>query len=235
MSQMKIQKDGKGNITQIIISDVTFYYTCVKRPVPIYDDRKLPYEKARKEYKTTIAVDEDTADQWDEIFGKQPSQKHNNAKFMEHYKLESEEELPVADAKKQFTIKVTQKAQNKDGNPINPKAVPKVLKVEGKKGIEIGRSTNVGNGSKGTLIVRVMSNDYGTFSYLDTVAITSLVEYDDDSGAVSKGTLDALGLDDVEMDDTPVEEVKPSSSSQDDEPPFDHANDEDFTEEDDLF
>lgn len=230
MSQMKIQKDGKGNITQIIISDVTFYYTCIRKPMPIFDDRKLPFDKARKEYKTTIAVDEETADQWDEIFSKQPSQKHSNAKFVENFKLDDESQLPNPGEKKQFTIKVTQKAQTKDGDPINPKSVPKVLKIEGKKGVEIGRSHNVGNGSKGTLIVRVLSNDWGTFSYLDTVAITSLVEYEDDNGTVSKGTLDALGLDDVEIDDTPVEEVKQPETTED-QPPFDQDSDDDFDDE----
>lgn len=233
MTTMNIQKDNKGNITQIIVKDVTFYYTCVKRPVPIFDDRKLPYEKARKEYKTTIAVSEDVADQWDEIFGKQPSQKWLNSKFIENYKLEDASELPFPDEKKQFTIKVTQKAQKKDGEPIDPRAIPKVLKVEGKKGVDISRKVNVGNGSKGTLIVRVMSNSYGVFSYLDTIAITDLVEYEDGgSGAVNKGTMDALGLDDVEMDETPVEEdVKSSGDGQVDEPPFDPDSDEDFEDE----
>lgn len=230
MTTMTVQKDNKGNITQIIIKDVTFYYTCVKRPVPIFDDRKLSYEKARKEYKTTIAVNEDVADQWDEIFSKQPSQKWANAKFMENYKLEDASELPFPDEKKQFTIKVTQKAQKKDGSPIDPRSVPKVLKVEGKKGVDIGRKVNVGNGSKGTLIVRVLSNDYGTFSYLDTMAIMHLVEYEDSgNGAISKGAMDALGLDDVEIDDTPIEESK--APEQNDEPPFDQDSDDDFGDE----
>ena len=234
MTTMNVQKDNKGNITQIIIKDVTFYYTCVKRPVPIFDDRKLPYDKARKEYKTTIAVSEDVADQWDEIFSKQPSQKWANAKFIENYKLEDASELPFPDEKKQFTIKVTQKAQKKDGEPIDPRAIPKVLKVEGKKGVDIGRKLNVGNGSKGTLIVRVMSNSYGVFSYLDTIAITDLVEYEDGgNGVISKGAMDALGLDDVEMDDTPIEEPK-ATERDNDEPPFDQDSD-DFGDEEDCF
>ena len=218
MTTMNVQKDNKGNLTQIIIKDVTFYYTCVKRPVPIFDDRKLPYESARKEYKTTVAVSEDVADQWDEIFSKQPSQKWANNKFIENFKLGDASELPFPKEKKQFTIKVTQRAQKKDGEAIDPRSVPKVLKVEGKKGIDIGKRTNVGNGSKGTLIVRVLSNDYGTFSYLDTMAITDLVEYEGGgNGVISKSAMDALGLDDVEMDDTPIVEEESKSSNQEQE------------------
>lgn len=222
---MKINKDSKGNINQIIITDATFYYTCIRKPVAIYDDRKLPYAQARKEYKTTVAVDEDTADQWDEIFGKQPSQKHSNQKFVENYKLDDVSEVPYPDEKKQFTIKVTQKAQKKDGSAIDPRAIPKVFKREGKKGVEIGKTTNVGNGSKGTLVVRVMTNDYGSFAYLDTLAIDTLVEYDDNSGAVNKDTLDALGFDDIETQEMPEESqeemVSPASEDFGEEPPFD--------------
>lgn len=217
---MKVQKDTKGNINQIIITDATFYYTCIRKPVAIYDDRKVPYAQARKEYKTTVAVDEETADQWDEIFGKQPSQKHSNAKFVENYKLEDESELPYPDSKKQYTIKVTQKAQKKDGTNIDPRAIPKVLKREGKKGIEIGKTTNVGNGSKGVLVVRVMSNDYGSFAYLDTMVIDDLVEYDDNSGAVNKETLNELGLDDIETQEVVEEDNKIPDEVLEEEPEF---------------
>jgi len=227
--QMKIQKDNAGKITNIMLNGVTMYYTCIRKPMPIYDDRKLAYEKARKEWKITVAVDEETADAWDEIFTKQPSKKYTNAKFMEEYKLEDKSELPFPDDKKQYTIKITQKAQKKDGTPS--KAYPQAFVVEDGKAVEITQSKNIGNGSKGAVKIRVMQNDFGTFAYLDKVRVDSLVEYADaDGGDVSKDDMDFLGAEEVEREERKVEEPVEQKGSYDE--PSDMDGDDDFGEDD---
>lgn len=205
MSKMITKTDKKGNVNSVILDGAQFFYTRCNKPVPIYDDRKIAFEKARKEWKTDVAVDEDTADAWDELFAKQPAKKLTNAKFMEIYKLEDESQLPFPDAKKQFVIKLTQKAQTKDGKPTTQ---PKVLEVLDGKAVEITNSKNVGNGSKGKVKVRVMSNDYGTFSYLDTLLVNELVEYESSGTVVDT---DLLGDLEVEMES---EEVKQKAREQ---------------------
>lgn len=194
---IKIQKDSKGEISSIILTGVKFYYTSIRRPGAIYDDRKLPFKDARKEYKVTVGVDEDIADQWDEIFSKQPSKKYpNNAKFKEAINIGDDDSLlPVPEAKKQWTIRVAQKELKTDGEKSIP---PKVMEVVNGKGVDITLDKNVGNGSEGNIKVRVIKNDYGTFCYPDTIVITKLFEYEDRAGGLSEEEMEAMGITGVE-------------------------------------
>lgn len=213
MSKIIVRKDKKGNIEDVIVENATFFYTHMRKPTAIFDDRKLPYDQARKEYSIDVAVTEEVADQWDELFAKQPSKKFTNAKFREKYKMEDDDELPVPDAKKQFIIKMTQKAQKKDGDPIGAKLIPRVFVVEEGKGKDITFETNVGNGSTGKVMVRAVANDYGLFAYLSRVKVDNLIEYNADNTAEEK---DFLGVDEVELADAP-EQFATSGTTRDDD------------------
>lgn len=226
-TQIKFQKDNKGNISDVVITNVGIYYCNIRSPRPIYDDRKLAYNKARKEYSVEVAVSEEVADSWDEVFTKQPSKKYTNAKFMEKYKLDNKEDLPFPNEKKQFTIKIVQKAQNKDGEPVPDFMIPRVFVIKDKKAVDVTFDTNVGNGSKGAVKLRVNANDYGTFAYLSRVKVDELVEYE--GGGSGEADKDFLGVDDVELAEAP--ERKPSKASDDDQS---DDNDEDNADPDDF-
>ena len=201
MAQMIMKRNTKGDVESVILKDVTLFYTCIQSPRAIYDDRNVAYEKARKEFTVDVAgLSEDDCDTWDEIFGKQPSKKHSNEKFRSHYKLEDNDELPDPNGKKQYTLKLGQKAQNNAGEPISEKMVPRVLMVEGGKAQDITFTTLIGNGSKGDVMVRCMKNDYGQFSYLYRVKVTELVEFASGNNA---DELEFLGVDEVELAEMP--------------------------------
>jgi len=202
MTAIKFQKDSKGNITNVLLTDASLYYCKIRRPQAIYDDRNVKFNQARKEYSVELAVSEEVADAWDEVFAKQPSKKYTNAKFREKYKLEEDDDLPFPKEKKQFTIKVTQKAQDKEGDAIRPSNIPRILMADPdnpKKGLDITFDRNVGNGSKGHASARVNTNDYGSFAYLNKLKINELVEYEDSDGGLSDEEKDAFGFDDVEF------------------------------------
>lgn len=231
---IKIQKE-KGKISAVVLEG-SFYYCNVRKPRAIYDDRKLSYEQARKEYSLEVAVSEDDADIWDQTFSKQPAKKYSNAAFIEKYKLEDESQLPFPDEKKQYTIKIVQKAQKKDGAPISNSLIPRVIaKGEDGKMQDITFEKNVGNGSKGAVKIRVNSNDYGTFAYLSLVRVDDLIEYAD-GGGLSKDDIDFLGGE-VEFAEVPAEEAKSESPAHDkggddQDTPFD--SDDDFGDDDDF-
>lgn len=236
-NEIIFQKDAKAKITNVLIKDAVLFYCSIRRPKPIYDDRNKSYKDARKEYVVDLAVTEDVADAWDEVFTKQPSKKYNNKKFMEKYKLEDESELPFPKEKKQFTIQVKQKAENKEGDPIDPRSIPRVLMADPenpKKGIDITFDKNVGNGSTGHISARVMQNDYGSFVYLSKIRINDLNEYEDSSsGGLSEEEQDAFGFDEVEFAE--ADERQPVGKGGDDSDEEDEDDDIPFDDDDDDY
>lgn len=215
--KITFKKDNKGNIESVAIHGATFYYTNIRSPRPIFDDRKLSYDKARKEYSVEVAVSEDVADEWDEVFAKQPSKKYTNAKFREKYKLEEDDALPFPDEKKQFTIKIVQKAQKKDGEPISDSLIPRVFIVEDGKAKDITFSTNVGNGSTGAVQIRANSNDYGCFAYLSKIKVEDLIEYEGNEGGISEEDKEFLGADEVELAEAPERKATRATEDREDD------------------
>ena len=233
MTEIKFQKDKQGNVEQVILKGVSMYYCNVRRPRPIYDDRNVPYDKARKEYSVEVAVTEEVADEYDQVFTKQGSKKMTNKAFKEKFKLESDDELPFPDQKKQYTLKITQKAQKKDGSALPDGLVPRVFIVEDGKAKDISSSTNVGNGSVGDILIRARSvPSYGTFAYLSKIKVNDLVEYQD-QGPISNDDKEFLGVDEVELDeDHHSQSVSNDSSggdsSEGSEEPEEELDDDDF-------
>ena len=60
----------------------TLVFACLQEPVTCYDKEK------GKEWKVGIVVDEDTADEWDKIYKKQPAKAIKTGDFEEAYKRE---------------------------------------------------------------------------------------------------------------------------------------------------
>jgi hypothetical protein len=217
MMKMVIKRDKKENIESLVIEGASFYYAHMKSPVAVYDDRKLPYKDARKEYAIDIGVNEEIADAWDEVFAKQPSKKMTNAKFIETFKLDEENPvLPCPNEKKQYTIKSTQKAQYKDGEPVTEAMIPRAKMVVDGKAVDITFSTLIGNGSTGNVMIKVSKNDYGTFAYLYRVKVVNLVPYE----AQDDGEKDFFGVDEIEQAVAPErgEVVTPKDAEKDEVP-----------------
>lgn len=235
MADMKLtlKRNKKGEITSGTLRNVPVYYTKVQKPAPIYEQRKLK-NPDKLEYTIDVGVNEDIADEFDEIFEKQQSKKLTNAKFKERFKIEEDElPLPVPSAKKQFVLKLKQAAQKSDGTKISKALRPRVVqKDENGKPVDITFKHLVGNGSTADILFRVNSNDYGTFAYLSTVLVTDLREYeaggDQDRDEFLGGAL--------ETDDDEEEEDNSSNSGgsdDDDDGDFGDDGDEPMDPDDD--
>lgn len=221
---MNVKRDKKGNPESVQFENVSLFYVKLDRPVAVYDQRKMS-NPTKTEYTVDIAVTEDIADEWDELFPKQPAKKITNAKFREQYRLEEDDELPVPDAKKQFIIKVKQGSKNKDGSFRKGKARPRVFHVPaGGKPEDITFKTKVANGSVGGLLVKGAYNDKveAMIAYLNTVKVTELIEYE-----ANNDVSDFLGGD-VEID----EEGEENSTERDTHPQVNNPNTDESEDED---
>lgn len=141
----------------------------------------LKYQSDEKEWVVDIIVDEDTADAWNDEFGKQPAKAIKTSEFEEIYKIAP----PFPDEKKQYVIKLKKSCTYKDGNPLPEWAHPKVLmQDENGEFVNITAEKLVGNGSIGTVTYDFTENSYGKFARLRNVLVEELVEYEKTSGGV---------------------------------------------------
>lgn len=218
MANITFKRNSKNEIEKAFVTGVSFYYARIKDGTAIYDQRDWA-KPTHFEYTVDCVVDEDTADAIEENFPKTSIKKFSKEKFMENFKVESEEDLPF-DAKKYYVVKFKQSAQNKDGEPINPALRPRAIDVSGEKPVDITADKLVGNGSSGAVMLAVSSNPtYGTFCYLRLMKIESLVEYES-SDSAKEDMEDFLGGA-VEFADLgePAHEASKGSGTQD--VPFD--------------
>jgi hypothetical protein len=184
-------------------------YTCIQQPTLKYQD------KVNKEYKVSVVVDEDTADDWSEKYNKQPAKAIRTSDFKNEFKIDP----PFPGEKKQYVVTLKKDAQYKDGNPIPDTAKPKVFLSTGKDSTgkvtmkDVTQDKLVGNGSVGVVSFEEVSNDYGTFARLKNIRVDELVEYqqkgsgDSDLGSVEDST-------EGEFDSKPetVKEIKKEST-----------------------
>lgn len=139
----------------------------------------LKFQSDEKEWVVDVIVDEDTADNWNEEFSKQPAKAIKTSEFEASYKIAP----PFPNAKKQYVIKLKKSCTYKDGNPLPEWAHPKVLMQD-----ELGEFVNitqeqlVGNGSVGTVTYDFTENSYGKFARLRNVLVEELVAYEKQDG-----------------------------------------------------
>lgn len=187
-------------------------YTCIQQPTLKYQD------KVNKEYKVSIVVDEDEADNWSEKFPKQAAKAIKTADFKNEFKIDA----PFPSEKKQYVITLKKDAQYKDGNPLPDNLKPKVFLTTGTdasgKAImkDVTKDKLVGNGSVGVVSYETVSNDYGDFARLKNVRVDSLIEYakrgdgDDDLGVASDDD-GSTGFDDTPAPATTTPKSKSDS------------------------
>ncbi len=203
MSQLKQKFEtvkGEKVLKNVYILGGIGMYVTVKEPRPIFDQANWP-NPDQFEYKASIIVDEETADEWDSIFPKQEAKKFQKAQFMKKFKLETDEDFPKGvnpKDKKFWVITVTQKAQyfdkkTKELKKFSKEMLPKVVMIE--EGKPVDRTTTlVGNGSAIDLMVRASHNaQYGTFSHLAVVKVNELVPYAGGKGSGDDDLEEFLG------------------------------------------
>ena len=145
----------------------TLVYVQLQTPQDCWDKDK------GKEWKCSVVVDEDTADEWNEQFPKQLAKPIKTSDFASIYKCEA----PLPDEKKQYVITLRKNIKLGNGNLVPDMYKPKVLL--GLKELEdVTTSVEVGNGSQGIMSVDLWDSPKGMVARLKNVVVTDLVEYE---------------------------------------------------------
>jgi len=146
----------------------TLLFVQVQNPVDCYEKSK------GKEWKASIAVDEDTADAWNEDYPKQPALAVKTSEFEAKYKTTP----PNPSAKKQYVITLRKNTKLGNGDEVPDIYKPKIL-VPQKNGEnkDVTADVLVGNGSKGAISVDVWEMSKGSVARLKNILVTDLVEY----------------------------------------------------------
>lgn len=198
----------------------TLVYVQLDQPKPCYVAEK------GSEWKTSIVVDEETADAWDEQFPKQTAKQVKTSEFESLYKIAP----PYPDQRKQYIITLRKNTKLGNGNDVPLQYQPKVFEKRGNTLVDITKSVLVSNGSVGSVSVEIYEGKMGTFARLKNVMVTGLIEYvKKDSAGEDAGSEFGLEVASEEYKQEPKKENKPESKpaakpkakSADDEDNFD--------------
>lgn len=137
------------------------------------------YQSNDTEYSITVIVDEDTADEWDSEFAKQPSKKIKVSDFETKFRFP----CPIEGVKNVYSVTLKKDAVV-DGEEMFPDFKPKVfLDTNDGDRLDISESRLIANGSYGKISYRINENTFGRFARLKNV----LIEEDNFKEYVSAG------------------------------------------------
>lgn len=159
------------------------------------------FEKAKgKEWKASIAVDEDTADAWNEDYPKQSATVVKTSEFEAKYKVAP----PIPDAKKQYVITLRKNTKLGNGEDVPDVYQPKVQirdadEETGYK--DVTKEVLVANGSKGSMSIDLWEMSKGNVARLKNILVTELIEYEKKEGT---GGTYVPGSEFDDEDDTPA-------------------------------
>lgn len=143
------------------------------------DKAKQCYEESKGfEWKASIVISEDDAENWDEIYPKQTAKQVKTSDFENLYKVPA----PFADQRKQFIVTVRKNTKLGNGNPVPEKYQPKVFEKIGAKITDVTKEKLPANGSVGQISVETFEGKMGVFARLKNVLVTEMIEYKKDSG-----------------------------------------------------
>lgn len=152
-------------------------------------------------YSIAIFADEDTLDLIDETLGKDIKRK--KCKTSE-FEAKHHFPAPYPDEKSQYWININNNANDKDGKPyelwmdLRPNVMLVSVDAEGKKNAkDVTLENNVGNGSRGNIVLSRFTNTFGSFLSTRKVYITEHVVYE--TSGTYDPIADALGIDSVEV------------------------------------
>lgn len=156
-------------------------YCMVQQPSDCYDKAK------GKEYKCGIVVDEDTADEFNELYPKQAAKKVKRSDFEKEYKVAP----PEGSEKNLYVITLKKPAHYKDKETGELKEIaeayrPRVLQwIDGEK-TDITDTILPANGSIGKLSIEHFSNDYGNIARLKNVRVDELIVFERQSASTGE-------------------------------------------------
>ena len=171
---------------QIPMLTGTLVYVQVQQPKQCYEESK------GQEWKASIVVSEDDAEQWDETYPKQTAKQVKTSDFLTYYKIPA----PFPSQRKQFVITVRKNTQLGNGATVPEKYQPKVFEKVQNKVVDVTKTKLPANGSIGQISIESFEGKMGVFARLKNVLVTEMIEYikdDDGSGSefgmqVDKGT-----------------------------------------------
>ena len=143
----------------------TLVYVQLDTPKPCFDAEK------GTEWKASIVVSEDDADEWNDAYPKQKAKEVKTSEFEEIYKIPT----PFADQRKQYIITLRKNTKLANGNPVPPQYTPKVFQQNGKTLVEITSSVLVANGSEGQISVDHYDAKMGPVARLKNVKVDVLM------------------------------------------------------------
>ena len=161
---------------QIPMLTGTLVYVQVQQPKPCYEESK------GFEYKASIVVSEDDAEQWDETYPKQTAKQVKTSDFPNYYKIPA----PFPNQRKQFVITVRKNTKLGNGDPVPEKYQPKVFEKVQNKVVDVTKTKLPANGSIGQISIESFEGKMGVFARLKNVLVTEMIEYikdDDGSGS----------------------------------------------------
>ena len=145
----------------------TLVFVQLDTPKPCYDAEK------GTEYKASIVVSEDDADEWNDAYPKQKAKEVKTSEFESVYKVAA----PFPDQRKQYIITLRKNTKLANGNPVPPQYTPKVFQQKGKTLVDITNTTLVANGSEGQISVDHYDAKMGPVARLKNVKVDTLIEY----------------------------------------------------------
>ena len=142
-------------------------YIQLDTPKPCFDAEK------GTEWKASIVVSEDDADEWNDAYPKQKAKEVKTSEFESVYKVAA----PFADQRKQYIITLRKNTKLANGNPVPTQYTPKVFQQKGKILADITNTTLVANGSEGQISVDHYDAKMGPVARLKNVKVDTLIEY----------------------------------------------------------
>ena len=142
-------------------------YVQLDTPKPCFDAEK------GTEWKASIVVSEDDADEWNDAYPKQKAKEVKTSEFESVYKVAA----PFADQRKQYIITLRKNTKLANGNPVPSQYTPKVFQQKGKILADITNTTLVANGSEGQISVDHYDAKMGPVARLKNVKVDTLIEY----------------------------------------------------------
>ena len=161
---------------QIPMLTGTLVYVQVQQPKPCYEESK------GFEYKASIVVSEDDAEQWDETYPKQTAKQVKTSDFPYYYMIPA----TFPNQRKQFVITVRKNTKLGNGDPVPEKYQPKVFEKVQNKVVDVTKTKLPANGSIGQISIESFEGKMGVFARLKNVLVTEMIEYikdDDGSGS----------------------------------------------------
>jgi len=223
---VKFQKDAKGNITKVMLTDVQMgHIKTGKRKEPILKESKLPWKDVKNfQNSVMVILDEDTADELSEAFPELKMKKYTTKEKM-LAKMSMEDPSKLRELPKYYTFNVSQKLQKVDGTDKPLSMLPKVFFKNNGKAEEVTWSASLGNGCIGNVMCNVYHNkEFGSFMFLGGILLTEMITYNtEDSLSDLLGDLEVVS----EEAPTAIETVEEAF---DDEPPFEAGSDDEFDE-----